>query len=192
MTRFITSFLLILFGVTSLYAQSRKGDSYDNSLKGVPLKERIVVGGGLGLSFSSQQDFFSIAPMIGYKVTERMLAGTGITYRYTKYKYYSPAIKLIDYGFNPFVRYTIFNGIFLHTEYEYLNYEFPDPISPEKTTRQGYNSFLAGGGFVQPIGDKAAFYLLALYNFSYRDVQPGQYSPYTTPLVLRGGITVGF
>lgn len=190
MIRFLTSLILVAFSVTSLHAQSRKGDSYDNSLKGLPLKERIVVGGGLGLSFGSQQDFFSVSPLIGYRVTERMLAGTGITYRYTKYKYYSPALTLSDYGFNPFVRYTVFNGIFLQTEYEYLNYEFP--VTIEESVRKTYNSFLAGGGFVQPIGDKAAFYLLALYNFSYQDVQPGEYTPYASPLVLRGGITVGF
>ena len=190
MIRFIASLFLVFLAITFIQAQSKRGSTYDNDLSGVPLKERIVVGGGLGLSFGSQQDFLSIAPMIGYRVTERMLAGTGITYRYTKYKYYSPAIKLIDYGFNPFVRYTIFNGIFVHAEYEYLNYEFPTDVN--ETMRTGYNSFLAGGGFLQPIGDKAAFYLLALYNFSYREVQPGQYSPYTTPLILRGGITFGF
>lgn len=190
MTRFITFFLLLLLVATSSFAQSRKGDSYDNSLKGTPLKERIVVGGGLGLSFGSQQDFLSISPLIGYRVTERMLAGTGITYRYTKYKYYSPALTLNDYGFNPFLRYTVFNGIFLQTEYEYLNYEFP--VTNDESIRQTYNSFLAGGGFFQPIGDKATFYVLALYNFSYQDVQPGQYTPYSSPLILRGGITVGF
>lgn len=198
MIRFITSLILFFLVITSLHAQSRKGDSYDNSLKGVPLKERIVVGGGLGLSFGSYQDFFSISPMIGYKVTERMLAGTSITYRYTKYKYHSPAATLNDYGINPFLRYTVFNGIFLQTEYEYLNYEFPiyvqtpTGIELENTTRRKFNSFLAGGGFVQPIGDKAAFFLLALYNFSYRDVQPNEYTPYASPLILRGGITVGF
>lgn len=190
MIRAVTSLLLVFLAVLSLHAQSRRGSSYDNSLKGTPFKERIITGGGLGLSFGSQQDFFSISPMIGYRVTERMLAGTGITYRYTKYKYYTPAIKLIDYGFNPFIRYTIYNGIFVQTEYEYLNYEYPTDLN--ETMRKGYNSFLAGGGFVQPLGDKAAFYVMALYNFSYQTVQPGEYSPYMTPLILRGGITVGF
>lgn len=190
MSRVIPFLILVFIAATSLQAQSRKRESYDQSLKGTPLKERIVVGGGLGLSFGSQQDFFSIAPLIGYRVTERMLAGTGVTYRYTKYKYYTPAIKLIDYGFNPFVRYTIFKGIFVHAEYEYLNYEFPTTAS--ETVRMDYNSFLGGGGFLQPIGDKAAFYLVALYNFSYQDVQSNQYSPYTTPLIIRGGITFGF
>ena len=191
MIRHLFSALILVCIASSLQAQSnRKRDSYDQNLKGVPLKERIVVGGGLGLSFGSDQDFFSVSPLIGYRVTERMLAGTGITYRYTKYKYYSPALTLNDYGFNPFVRYTVFNGIFLQAEYEHLNYEFP--VTIEESIRKTYDSFFAGGGFIQPIGDKAAFYLLALYNFSYRDVQPGEYTPYASPLVLRGGITVGF
>ena len=188
MTRQLFSVILLIFFAVSVQAQRNEG--YDNSLKGVPLKERIVVGGGLGLSFGSQQDFFSISPMVGYRVTERLLAGSGVTYRYTKYKYYSPALKLTDYGINPFLRYNVFNGIFVQTEYEYLNYEFP--VTIEKSERRAYNSFLAGGGFIQPIGDKAAFYILAMYNFSYRDVQPGEYSPYASPLILRGGVTLGF
>lgn len=188
MTRSLFFFILLSCFAVSVRAQRNEG--YDNSLKDLPLKERIVVGGGLGLSFGTQQDFFSISPMVGYRVTERLLAGSGITYRYTKYKYYKPAIKLTDYGVNPFLRYTVFNGIFVQTEYEYLNYEFP--VTVETSERRAYNSFLAGGGFVQPIGGKAAFYILAMYNFSYQDTQPGEYSPYASPLILRGGVTLGF
>src|SRR6187455_1741909 len=101
------------------------GQGEANSLKGTPFKDRIVTGGGLGLSFSSYQDFVSISPQIGYLVTRRLIAGTGLTYRYTNYKYYSPSIKLHDYGVNPFLRFTVFRNIFIQTEYEYLNYEFP-------------------------------------------------------------------
>jgi hypothetical protein len=183
--------LLIFFLLCCVFAgEAQKGKSYDNSLEGLPLKERIVTGGGLGLAFGSTQDFISVSPMIGYRVTERLLAGTGFTFRYTKYKYYQPALTLTDWGFNPFLRYTIFNNIFLHTEYEYLNYEFP--TTPEQSVRKAFNSFLAGGGFIQPIGDKAAFYITALYNFSYKEPLPGQYSPYYSPLILRAGISMGF
>ena len=190
MNRLQTFALLLCCSVSALtFGQSRHKND-DNSLEGVPLKERIVVGGGLGLRFGSQVDVVSLSPMIGYKLTQKLMAGSSVTYRYTKYKYFSPSIKLTDYGVSPFVRYTIFNGIFVQAEYEYLNYEFPE--SATSTLRKGYNSFLAGGGFIQPIGDKAAFYLLALYNFSYQSVNPGEYSPYPNPLILRGGITFGF
>ena len=166
------------------------GQGEANSLKGTPFKDRIITGGGIGLSFSSYQDFFSISPQIGYLVTRRLIAGTGLTYRYTNYKYYSPSIKLNDYGVNPFLRFTVFRNIFIQTEYEYLNYEFP-VNSRGETTRENFSSFLAGGGFVQPVGQKVSFYIMAMYNFSYRDPDPGEYSPYSSPLIIRAGINIG-
>jgi len=182
-------FISILICLALISEAQNKG-GYDSNLKGIPFKERIITGGGLGLSFGSTQDFISISPMVGYRVTERLLAGTGITFRYTKYKYYQPALSLTDWGFNPFLRYTIFNNIFLQTEYEYLNYEFP--TTPEESIRKEFNSFLAGGGFIQPIGDKAAFYITALYNFSYKEPLPYEYSPYYSPFILRAGVSIGF
>ncbi|MFZ6009362.1 MAG: hypothetical protein ACOYXT_03370 [Bacteroidota bacterium] len=161
----------------------------NNSLKGVPFKERIVTGGGFGLSFGSGQDFFSLSPVIGYSITAKFMAGTGITYRYTNYKYYKPSLKLNDYGVNPFLRYTVYRGFFLQTEYEYLNYEFPVTIT--ETTRKGFSSFMAGGGLIQPLGDKAALYFMALYNFSYKSSDALTYTPYTSPLVIRAGINIG-
>jgi hypothetical protein len=182
---------ITIIPVIGLYAQ----DGYDNSLKGTPFKERIMTGGGFGLGFGSDQDFISLSPMIGYRVTERMLMGTSVTYRYTKYKLLSPAVKLTDYGVNPFVRYTLFNNVFTQVEYEYLNYEFPYWNSGKneiETTRRDYTGIFAGGGFFQPIGDRAMFFVMALYNLSYTDPKPGEYSPYYNPLVLRAGINVGF
>lgn len=187
MVRLLLVSILIYF---SLIAEAQNKRGYDNNLKGIPFKERIVTGGGLGLSFGSTQDFISVSPMVGYRVTERLLTGTGVTFRYTRYKYYRPALALTDWGFNPFLRYTIFKNIFLQTEYEYLNYEFP--TTPEESRRKEFNSFLAGGGFIQPIGDRAAFYITALYNFSYKEPLPNEYSPYYSPLILRAGVSVGF
>lgn len=181
--------LLFACCVIEAGAQSRRSKN-ENSLEGVPFKERIVTGGGLGMAFGSSQDFISLSPIVGYKITEKFLGGISFTYRYTKYKYYKPSIKLIDYGFAPFLRYTIFNNVFVQAEYEYLNYEFP--TGPEQTIRETFNSFLAGGGFIQPIGEKAAFYITALYNFSYSEPRPGEYSPYYSPLIVRAGVTVGF
>jgi len=179
-------FLVITFILTGFLTAFSQGE--DNSLKGAPLKDRIVTGGGLGLGFGSVQDYFSVSPVIGYRLTTKLLAGTGVTYRYTNYKFRKPSIKLNDYGLNPFLRFTVYRNIFIQTEYEYLNYEFP--IYPYvETTRRNFNSFLAGGGFVQPIGNRLSFYLMALYNFSYRETT--QYSPYDSPIVLRAGINIG-
>ena len=165
MARFITAIVLIAASLTG-FSQGE-----DNSLEGMPLKDRIVTGGGLGLGFGSVQDFISVSPMIGYRLTARLLGGTGVTYRYTNYKLTKPSIKLHDYGVSPFLRFTVYRNIFIQTEYEYLNYEYP--VFPYvENTRRTFDSFLAGGGFIQPLGERMAFYLMALYNLSYNGVQP--------------------
>lgn len=173
----------VLFCINTARAQGK-----NNSLEGVPVKERIVTGGGLGLSFGNTADFISVSPIIGYAITRRFIAGTGITYRYTKYKTFSPALTFNDYAINPFARFTVYNGIFLQTEFEHLNYEYY--VAPGETARKGFNSFLAGGGFLQPMGKNAAFFVIALYNFSYT-ASSSIYTPYQSPWVIRAGITVG-
>ena len=176
--------VVLIIGICSFEGFSQ---GKDNSLEGVPLKDRIVTGGGVGLGFGSVQDYFSVSPMIGYRLTARLLAGTGLTYRYTNYKVTNPSIKLNDYGVNPFLRFTVYRNIFLQTEFEHLNYEFP--VSVAETTRKTFDSFLAGGGFIQPLGERFAFYVMALYNFSYQE--QSLYSPYDSPLVIRAGINIG-
>jgi hypothetical protein len=184
MQRYLFTGFVILYFSIAAFSQGK-----DNSLEGVPFKERIVTGGGIGLSFGTVQDFFSLSPTIGYKLTERLIVGTGLTYRYTNYKYSKPSIKLHDYGVSPFMRFTVYKNVFIQAEYEHLNYEFP--TSQTQSVRKNFNSFLAGGGFIQPIGNKFYFYLMALYNFSYQTPAIGEYTPYNSPLILRGGINIG-
>jgi hypothetical protein len=180
MVRFLVIFFFAF--TISLAAQSQ---GKDNSLKGAPLKDRIVTGGGIGLGLGSVQDYFSVSPVIGYRLTAKLTAGTGITYRYTNFKPYK--LKLSDYGLNPFLRFMVYRNIFLQTEYEYLNYEVP--LSRLETTRMNFDSVLGGGGFIQPIGNRLSFYVMALYNFSYRETSG--YSPYDSPFVIRAGINIG-
>lgn len=150
-------------------------------------RQRMFTGGGFGASFGSYYDYVSVSPLIGYRITQKLAGGVQVQYRYTKYKG-TTSYSTNDYGVAPFLRYSLFGPIFLHVEYEYLNYEY---VSYGEKYRQGFNSFMAGGGFFQPLGRKAGFYALALYNFSY--TQSYNYlSPYASPLVLRVGITAGF
>jgi hypothetical protein len=174
---FIVYFLLA--GINLAFAQGE-----DNSLKGVPPNERIIVGGGLGLGFGSYQDYIMISPSIGYLLTKKLMGGINLTYQYNKYKYYSPAITSNSYGGGPFMRFMVYRGIFIHAEYEYLNYDLFE-------TRADFNSVMAGGGFIQPIGNNAAFYLSVLYNFNYDTPNPNEYYPYSSPWVIRAGISLG-
>jgi len=150
-------------------------------------RDRLFTGGGMGASFSSYYNFVSVSPLVGVVVTPKLATGIQFTYRFSQYKTYTPELTTNDYGVSPFVRFNVFGPVFLHAEYEYLNYEYPYSGGGSDTERRGFSSFMAGGGFFQPVGRHAGLYFMALYNFSY-----GTNSPYDSPLVLRVGITAGF
>jgi len=155
------------------------------------LKDRMFFGGGFGLSFSSSYDYFSLSPIVGYRLSPKVATGLSIIYRHTKYKYVTPSISTNDYGLSPFLRYQFYGPLFLHAEYEYLNNEYVTYTG--EAVRKAFTSFMAGGGFFQPVGRHAGIYISALYNFSYRNpTSPYDYYPYSSPFVFRAGITAGF
>ncbi|MEQ1584507.1 MAG: hypothetical protein ABL895_01405 [Cyclobacteriaceae bacterium] len=183
------SLFAILLFLGYLTANAQWGD--EPMAEKPAFKDRIFTGGGFGLSFSQQYDYFSLSPIIGYRVTQRLATGLNLIFRYTNYKYVNPAISTNDFGISPFVRFQLYGPLFLHAEYEYLNNEYITYSGA--SVRQNFSSFMAGGGFFQPIGRHAGFFATVLYNFSYRNpTSPNDYYPYSSPLVLRAGITAGF
>jgi hypothetical protein len=176
--------LFVLLAVAgSAFAQGEA-----NSLKGIPFQERLFTGGGFGMGFGNVQDFVSVSPLIGYSVTRKFMVGSGFTYRYTNYKGITPNVSFNDYSVNPFARFMVYKGFFLQAEYEYLNYEYL--ITSNEKSRQTFKSFFGGGGLVQPVGNKAALFIMALYNFSYT-ASSSIYTPYSSPWVIRAGVNIG-
>jgi len=114
--------------------------------------------------------------------------GVQLIYRWVSDGRYNPDINTDEYGANLFARYFVLPNIFVQAAYEYINYEYV--LSSLDTTRDTANSFLAGGGYSQPIGKGAGFYFSALYNFNYdsNDLT----SPYSDPWRVQAGVTVGF
>lgn len=182
---------IVLFSTFMLFSFWATAQWGDQEMDEKPsFKDRMFTGGGLGMSFSSYSDYLSVSPLIGFKITNKLATGIGFQYRYTNYKTVSPRVSTNDYGASPFVRYNVYNPIFLHTEYEYLNYQF---INAGEKLRKSYGSLMTGGGLFQPFGGRAGLFILALYNLTYRNPNsPYDYSPYSSPWVLRAGVTVGF
>ena len=60
-----------------------------------------------------------------------------------------------------------------------------------ETERYSFDSFMAGGGFFQPMGRNAGLFAMALYNFSYKSNYTSPQA-YNSPWVIRVGITAGF
>lgn len=159
--------------------------------------DKVFFGGGVGAGFGDVT-FISVSPIIGYRLTPRLSTGVRLMYQYTSFKYYDYIDKREktyngnDFGIGGFATFSLFGPIFLQAEYEHLSY---DGLYYDGTqARTSFDSFLAGGGISQPIGRKAAFFLAALYNFSYKNFNnTNAYRvPYNSPVVIRVGITGGF
>jgi hypothetical protein len=150
--------------------------------------QRIYFGGNMGAQFGNIT-YVDVSPLVGYMVTAKFSVGIGVTYRYLKYKQIDYQTSI--YGGRLFARHNISLmklPLFLYGEYENLNYEyvtFTNP--PDYTTRREWvPSLFVGGGLFQPIGRRAGFTMMALYNLIYDE----QRSPYNSPWVFRVGFTL--
>lgn len=176
-----------LFIVSSSLAQdTEKSNFMDN----------VFVGGGFGAGFGTYT-FVNISPIVGYRITPRLSAALRLMYQYTTYDYYYYGDKVNftgnDYGVGGFLRFMVKGPLYLQAEYEHLNYEDVNYYDGS-TIRSSFDSYMAGAGIAQPIGQKAFFFLTVMYNFAYNNIN--QYNtyrvPYNSPWVFRIGVTAGF
>lgn len=171
----------ILFYVTfTLLAVTAKSQEWN-------ITDKIYVGGGVGLNLNANVTSYSVSPYAGYKLTDRLSPGLRFTYQHTRFS--QTNFRVNSVGLGPFVRYQINDKFFAYTEYEYLNFKVTNPSLSNEASRENFNSFFVGGGMSQPIGRSAAFNVIFLYNLLYND---GTNSPYNSPIVIRGGIDLGF
>lgn len=182
-------FVLLLLSIICSSSQVKA----QKETTGKSLADRMFFGGNLGLQFGNTT-YIDISPLVGYKVTEKFHAGIGATYIYesSKVRFTNTSVLRYEtshYGGRLFGRYYVWENLFAHAEYEYLNLGWPDYNSLSgkiDIQRENINSIFIGGGYAQPIGPNAAFLIMALWN-----VNEGVNSPYVNPL-FRFGIVAGF
>ena len=186
-------FVLFNLITASVFAQTLE----DPSVSDLPFKQRLVYGGGFGLQFGNVT-LLDLSPSIGYRLTDRLTLGTGISYKYNRVKNYTQDLtsgKWYDYTSNVYggsiwTRYYLFQNIFAHAEIEQLqiDYKYTSISSTLPTLIKNgvaVNSVLLGGGFRQPVGERVFFNILILFNLNESD-----FTPYSNP-IIRAGISVG-
>jgi hypothetical protein len=143
-------------------------------------KEKVSWGGNLQ-AWLGNPTFILLSPTIGYIPLKNFNVGIGGIYNYTSYRSsygdYSQSI----FGAHSFARYTIADSYFLQFQFDRL-YQ-PDLFSLEPNDRIWVNYFLVGGGFRQPIGDKAALTTSIMYN-----VNPSPLSIYPSRIIIQFGV----
>lgn len=189
---------------------AKKNTQRNKGPKGFDIS-RLVFGGGLGLGFGSQTTSFSISPIVGYRILDKLAAGIGLGYQYYRQKDFFQLTDLNGYisyydlkssitSPSVWVRYTPFEKVLLHAEYEhnfmsFQNYRF---ASNGSGNIEGYKerfsvpALLIGVGYRQPITDNASIFIIGMYDL-YNQIDPNRmYSPYGNTIFPRIGFSVGF
>ncbi len=144
--------------------------------------DKVFVGGNVGFQFGTVT-FAEVSPLIGYRITDKISAGIGVTYQYYRYKDPNYQLETNVYGGRIFGRYFFTDYLFAHAEYEYLNLEAYDFYPPR---RVDVESVLVGGGYFQHInGSNSGIFIMLLYNLT-----ESLYTPYNNPIV-RIGVNLG-
>jgi len=176
--------LFISFSIVS-FSQDDGFIPEDQPLKKEKSLNRFFWGGNLGFGASSDVVQIDLSPLIGYNITEKFAAGMGVTYQYYKdSRFINVKIETNIYGGRCFLRYFVWNDIFIHAEYELLSLEskyFNPNYTNANNDRFFVNSIFLGGGYRMMIGESASINLLLLWN-----INESSTSPYTNP-VLRIG-----
>ncbi len=181
--------LLLAFGIgfSSVGQFGQKSSEKKDEFK---MQKRIYIGGGLGFGISSYSTSLMVAPMIAYRLSPSF--DIGAQFNYTYYRYNDEPIKYStnNFGMAGFLRYYLFffRDLFLHAEYEALNYEYPDYIAANGEivkVRSWVSGLFLGGGYRQWIGQNAFIGITILWN-----IIDSIDSPYNNP-IFRIGVGVG-
>lgn len=112
-------FLAIFFGLflfSSLAFAQRPIYSDSTSFK-----DRLYFGGNFGMQFGTVT-LIDVSPLAGVMITDKYSAGIGITYQYFDDRRFIGGSSS-TYGGRLFNRYNVLPNIFLHAEYESINFE---------------------------------------------------------------------
>ncbi|MGB1104245.1 MAG: hypothetical protein ACPG21_11530 [Crocinitomicaceae bacterium] len=142
--------------------EAKKEDSREG-INWFQLKQKIYVGGELGLSFGTGSSFISAAPIMGYDITERFSAGISGMYQLWRFR---------DWGGNTFNSHTYGGGVFarlrpievLIMQVEANIYNTND-FESGTIDRTNVPAVMAGLGYAQPIGGRSYYHIMLMYDF---------------------------
>ncbi len=163
--------LAFLLPLGSLFAQDMDEEEEEEE-EPIPFLERVYFSGGLDLQFGNAT-IIGLYPIAGYKFNEILSAGVGLSYQYAKYNGGTFIINGIPYnlantegqhtyGGKIFGRALTPIDVFIHAEWETLNYQIPTL----NDRRVWFDALLVGAGYRYSVGGKASLNIMLLYNLN--------------------------
>lgn len=178
----------LLLGLPSIaqerYSSGGQSSKPKNNASGFDM-QRLVIGGGFGLGLGSGSFNASISPLIGYKITNNLMAGVSIGYQYfreskytnfyntttNRYEDYPRRYSMVSPG--AWVRYNLFSQFFVqaHFEYHIADVKWTEAAaftggSGKETVKVNYNipTLLVGAGYRLPVSERVSLYLGVYYD----------------------------
>jgi hypothetical protein len=137
---------------------------------------QLFTGGNIGFNFDNYGTVFDASPIVGYRIN-KLEAGLAPFLTYTMP---NEGDNEYLFGNRVFSKYHVAKGLFLHAEFEAVNY----PV-PETETRKWSVGLPLGAGYEQKIG-KIRVHASVLYDVLL-DEDTGKKNP-----IYRGGIVYDF
>ena len=138
----------------------------NRSVRDMSPSERIFVGGYFGLQVGT---FTAISLHLhgGYLITDRLSAGLGGNYQYTRDAFFGEALSSHVYGSNVFARFEVVSNFFIHGEYERIQVStYRSLQNPGERTTLTEDNYFLGAGYGLRASDRVRLNLLLLYNFN--------------------------
>jgi hypothetical protein len=166
--------------------EDEKENEEESTKKFDPSKLRI--GGNFGLQFGSYT-YVNLSPTVGYLfLKDRLQLGAGPIFIYQSIRYTNNfRQKSFVYGADIYARGYVWKGVYLQAQYDLVNKESYYNFGQ----RLNVHHLLLGGGYAQPIGNAASFYISMLYNVINNDESVYQGTFGKIPLILNIGFGIG-
>ncbi len=170
------SFFLLLSVGMLLSSQSAFAQKDRDKKEPSEFATRLWYGGGIGLGFSSGNNVFGgsysvfqfgLAPMVGYKIVEPLSVGPRVSFTYSSFKQSGfKATSLFNVDAGIFVRYRVFQGLFLQAEGSNEWYQDVFIGSTDKIKRTRFNKRLGLGWNFNGGNGGGGSEIGILYNFT--------------------------
>ena len=194
--------LLILFSLVLAFQPASSQVKSKEAQEPKRFSDKLFYGGTLGLMVGDITRI-DVLPIAGIWVIPQWSVGVGGRYGYLSQKGYymlggSQVYRSHIWGASGFTQILpivnlsevtpikVNGGIIFHGEYEtlYIDQKMIDPFNTTEAGKTWIHLYLAGVGYRQIVGRRAAVNILFLWDFS-----KSNYSPYTTTPILRVNVT---
>jgi len=171
---------ILLLLSSFLLATSINAQQVENEEKQSNWKEKLVLDGNLALRFGAPT-LIGGNPQIGYRITDKILAGAGYSYFLSTTKVRSVKYNDKLHGPTAFTRVLVTDNLFARADYQSLMYVL-DSASDAPPQTFGRDRLFLGGGYRYPLGSRVNF-----TGGLFLDVLDPAASP-----VFRAGVEAGF